>query len=211
MSDWYAAWAEHHCTVFGMTTEADLKTVLSWEPILCVAGDQESLADATEWLATNLSVLNEYRFIGRLPGHLASVQRALREVMAVTPPASLDDEKFGVCAICNSTGRVLVPRLESVRNGEWRPIASRVGRPTYQSYLVACSCKLGTWWAGNRTPITGKSYLTLDDYTARNPRWRIQVERRAEEARQQSKLAGPVEWQKAVDSLVAKFSIEERP
>src|SRR5262249_33508165 len=120
----FAAWAERHSRTFGLT-DSEKPTLQSWEPLFeTVGATSEDLQEATSYLAVNQQCFtnSETRFLGKLPMHLALLQCRIREQRAIQEKKSLSESSMmGTCLTCGNTGRVIVPRLQSVKDGQWRP------------------------------------------------------------------------------------------
>lgn len=172
----YQEWAQHHCSVFGLLSPAEVRMVGSWQEVFdarnCTA---EELRAATNYLAGHAppAAHNGEAHLRALNARIAAVRRSIDN------EREKDDER-PVCTRCGNTGRVIVPHVKCVQAGEW------VAKPFRYTMAVACTCIAGM--DGNRVRFTvtedGKTFRlpTIVEYELKNPNWRSQV-------RQQERVA----------------------
>ena len=209
---WFGEWVKHHATVFGLHAEADVMTLLSWEPLFVAAGyTSGDLHAATDWLAVNAPP--KFR-----TEHLGAIQSRIRDTRAVAYRAEMNagGEDRGTCTLCGGTGRVVVPHVAGVRDGQWVPIDAARGGASYYTMAVLCRCALGAWVLAHneehlRERVPGKRLVTLGEYEQRNPRWRVQREQRRREQRERAALGRPPapDLAAVVARLRAWYGLEE--
>lgn len=174
----FAAWAEKHCTVFGMFDPKHVQMVASWQPLFDAAGYASAdLDEATQWLALHAPP--------KFPNeHLDAIRRRLMETRAVKRRGGQEDADRGDCGLCGGAGRVIVPHRGGVENGQWKPQAGSA-RPHHYTEAVACHCsrgRFGNWTAPDRTGRAKVvTMLTLAEYERINPLWRRQMAARDRE------------------------------
>jgi hypothetical protein len=158
--------------------------LLAWENALSATA--EELDGATAWLAANPQAFGHSRaaYGGKMLLHLDVLQGRLREQRALVyaAPGGADDPR-GTCTLCGGAGRVVVPSPAGVSGGEWLPTKTTRGGPTYYTCAVLCRCPVGAWLGGR---MGDRDMLSLADYERANPRWRVQLAKRA---RQQAEAA----------------------
>lgn len=215
-SEWFSSWVTRHASVFGVNDDADLATLMAWEPVFAAArATPLEMAAATDWLARNSSTFGSVpeRYAGKMIGHLSAIQRALREVRSVSRGEvekrdRQQAERLGTCSLCGSTGMVRVPQPKHCINGEWRPVKiARGGGPVYYHAAVLCSCALGRWIGQRQHDGGGKLQMTLEQFEQHYcPDWRRQMEDRAREQAEANKHS-PVsqEWDTCVKNLLERF------
>lgn len=186
--DGFSQWARRHCVIFGLTEPKHMEMVTSWQDLFQAAGYcAVDLNDATDWLANNAPP----RFASE---HLGALTRRMREVRSVRAIRD-DDREVALCVKCGGPGRLSVPLLRSIRQGEWRPYDAGAG-PVYYTEAVACDCERGRLrdWSitdratGNRVPM-----MTIADYELANPHYRQQLIGRHRELVERSRVtSGPL-------------------
>lgn len=216
---WYAEWVTRHATLFGMGSDADVKTLLSWEDVFTAAEyTVAELKAATDWLAANPAAFGsvEARYAGKAAAHLEAIQARIRETRAVVYRAeSVTETDYGRCVLCGGTGRVIVPHVRGVKAGQWVPIAAARGGASYYTMAVLCSCVRGEWvrsrnaqHVAEKLDPKGLSVLTLARYEQMNPNWQVQMEQRKREQLAAAALrpASP-EFAAVVDRLRKQYGL----
>lgn len=166
----FASWVDYHATVLAVRGEADIRTMLAWEPLFRQAGYAVAeLTAATDWLATH----EPPRFFA---DHLPALVRFVRGRRALR--ASDAPEQYAACVKCAGSGRLAVPLLRSVVGGEWRPYDAGAGACYYEQ-AVRCDCARGRF--GAFTNRDGEPLPSLEDYSRANPSWPAQLSRRRRE------------------------------
>lgn len=198
----FSDWLKHHCTVFSIYDPERIETVASWQPLFDAAGyTAAELTTATDWLAMNASPKYPSDHLGAIRSRLTD-QRALDYRRA-------EDAYPSQCVLCGGTGRLVVPHLAGVRDGQWLPLRLTRIRATYYTCAVRCSCARGRFgkFDGQRGGVT---LLSIEEYERRNPGWRKQLVRREQEQRAQADLA-PVDsaWQKTVQGIMDRYGIRQ--
>ena len=184
--DWFDAWAFQHATIFGFS-DGELTTILSWRERFLTAGYlRAELDEATKWLASNPQQVaaNGMAYLGKMTAHLAALQTRIHDQRAVEyqTGAAQKESELGTCVLCSGTGWVVVPHLGGILAGEWMPQKIARAAASYYTQSVLCSCALGNWLAPKMEfkTIAGKvmNAMTLESYQRKNPRWKIQLEKR---------------------------------
>lgn len=198
--DWYAEWVSRHVEVFGLS-EQDTGAMLAWRKTLVARGcTVNELHDATEYLLMNPDQI-ENIFAGKMAAHLTAIQRRIRVVRAVEYRREVESNReLGTCVKCAGSGRVIVPHLRSVVNGEWRPLKVARASASHCTMAVVCSCRLGVWFGQRASAIdeSGETrpMMALDRYERQNPDWEKQL---AEHALRQVQIARSREPEAARD------------
>jgi hypothetical protein len=177
--DWFLEWVLHHATLFGMDTDPEKKTLLSWRELFVVqlGYSREEMFAASDAVATSLPVprfRNEH--LDRLQ---AAVQKHRRETLTRRREAEAAFvAEQSECPLCLGCAWVTVPHPRDVVDGEW------LGKHTL---AVLCGCPLGRReQALNeefcQRPRAGETRrrpkaMTLDEYEVHCPQWQIQVKR----------------------------------
>lgn len=191
-------WLKHHCTVFGLHDPKQIETVASWQPLFDAAGyTAPQLTEATDWLALNAPP----RFLNE---HLPALRARLTEQRAIEYRRAEDRFDGSTCVLCGGTGRLTVPHLGGVRNGDWLPLRI-AGLPHYYTCAVRCSCARGQFGRFESTSGS-QSLLSLEAYESRNPGWRRQLARRDQELQAEAELANSTEpefvrWAARIESI----------
>ncbi len=182
---WFEAWARAYAIVFGLSPD-ELAVVFGWEDFFIASGFvAEDLDEATRVLSQDPGAMvrraGEAKFLGKCPIHLAAIQSFMRDRRAVSYEREVEtyEDRYGACPHCGGSGRVVVPLLAGVRDGEWVPLRVARGSATWYTAAVACSCRLGEWLNQRLADSSGKKQrqplMTLGSYESKNPRWRIQM------------------------------------
>ena len=211
MSEWFTTWAERHAAAFGLTADGDLVMLLAWERALAYSADE--LSRSTDWLLRHPETLDQYR--PKAERHMVAIHQAVHQARSLEAKQANEaeqDEQWGTCTLCIGTGYVSVPRLESIVEGEWRPIrVGRCNRPVYYTYVVNCPCALGRWKSSRTEPR-----MALEEYDAKNPHWRHQLEdRRLEAAAERASIQqaigprSPTRLDEILESLRISFGLPE--
>lgn len=165
---WYADWAEHHCTVFGMRFENELRMLLSWQEVFSRHGFSETeLLAATEWMMTESAPT-------RPADHLRLIQQAIHRQRAEKREsermARREHERRDVCRFCNNSGMVVVPHARSMHGGEW----------VYPWWTAAVACRCSAGQATKEDERTrGRAMMDLNTYELEvNCAWLEQMEER---------------------------------
>jgi hypothetical protein len=181
--NWFDEWLEKYLETFALDARADisLKRQLEfWEPAIGHASKSE-LDSVTAWLVQNPDAFtkSQARFIGKAAMHLDTIKTRLRDMRAVNLETRRDDldNRLGTCERCGGSGFVVVPHIRAVREGDWKPMHVARGGPSFYTQAVCCSCAKGRWVHENTEPKS----MTLERYATLNPRWEIQINRRASE------------------------------
>jgi hypothetical protein len=162
----YTSWALHHANLFGLSGDADLTALKSWEPHLTASYSTAQLEAATELMLARFEEFAKYagevtKSTGKQGGHLAALRRALREI-ASKEAGQTRSALLGTCGTCNGCGLVSVPYPQNALGKNY-------------TLAVWCSCALGRWKrdrfrprkdAGTRRP------LSLEEYERMWPGWR---------------------------------------
>ncbi len=196
MSDAYTTWAERHAAAFGLRSDPDAESLLTWVDLfrrsgitpaeLNAATDWLALHDPPKWASEHLAALRD------------TIDRQRRQRLDRTPDAAPD---LGECVLCRGGGMVSVPSLKAMQLGQWGTQA------------VLCRCPLGKW-TGDRqggTAANGERrprLLTLDDYELLCPNWRTLAADHDDELRratkpQRGKHAG--ELDQALEALARRL------
>jgi hypothetical protein len=159
---WWPEWAENFALIFGLATDKDMQMLALWEELFRpytqdemdaatrrVAQSGERLYKKADMLAALQQALNSQRIENDLRRRRPSEGRTL-------------------CGICGDSGYVVVPNLRAVDEGVWTHQTAG-GFPCHTT-AVLCGCGLGKHRAG-----TGASQMTLAEYEANNPEWRVQM------------------------------------
>lgn len=201
-ADWYTRWASRHCEIFCLHGEQVLTSFLAWRDLFAAAGyTEQDLVAATAKMA-----------VGRPPRyaseHRLAIQRVVAELHAIELRREIDRPDRGQCATCNGSGRVTVPHLAGVSGGEWVPVKVARGGPSWYQTAVLCLCPLGRWFF-NRIPDPEKRPMSLDFYEAKNPRWRVQMEKRRREQIEEAKLIPDQKgWRELMRRLLDQYTRE---
>lgn len=179
MADWFAEWAEHHATLFGMDGEKELETLLSWREVFLGQGfSRAELFAASNDLAASPPVP---RFRNE---HLDRLQRAVlsrrRETLTQRreAEAAFASEQID-CRLCHGCGWVSVPHPRDMVGGEW------LGRHTLS---VICRCPVGRLEQQRNEdfasrPRAGENRcrpkaFIMDEYEGHCPGWEAEVARK---------------------------------
>src|SRR5574341_500040 len=202
----YAEWVKRHAATFCLTADAELKALLSWEPVFDAAGySVVELNEATIELGKS-HVLVSYKYTPKMERHLAAIHSVIREARAVVYRRSTEDyeETHGTCSLCNSSGFVAVPHIRSVVGSEWLPMKVARGMATYYEQVVLCSCALGRWKGGRYTADEPKP-MTMEYYESKNPYWREQMNARRRVLFEEFRSDAGVEAEEIVQELAAMW------
>jgi hypothetical protein len=181
MPEGFEQWAQRHAEIFGMTSEAELKSILAWRDLFDAAGYRsDELEAATRYLALRPAELaaGDERFGGKMLMHLAAVQRRIIDCRALIYRADVAEieQTRGTCTLCSGSGRVIVPHRLAIEFGEWMPIkVARGGLGATYYQAVLCTCPLGRWVGAHITKDEHRP-SRLEDYEKENPAWRWQLE-----------------------------------
>ncbi len=178
MARW-SEWADRHALLFGMTSDDDARVIDAWATHLQAAGfTPAEMIAATGWLAANAPPRFKDKHLGAL------VDRARQ---ARIPAADEGGYEPGSCALCDGTGRVIVPNPKTLAAGRWGTMA------------VLCVCQTGRWFRANQRGLPTPQ-MGLDEYEMTMPDWR---ERLADHARLLAQQSGPPA--PPMDALVRKL------
>ncbi len=213
--DWFKDWLAGYAAVVGLTTPEELRSAALWRDVFKAGKYTEAeVREAAALVLANLPALADSpdRFLGKAPMHLAAIQRRLRSGRAAGLSHSQEmpdaDERFGVCALCHSTGRVTVPHPKCVANGQW---VQQHG--IFYTVAVICDCPLGTWIL-HRLDRGKIKFLLLREYHGINPRWREQLaQHRAEEAatHRANEPRKNESWEQLKLRLAGSFGVRDEP
>lgn len=173
-------WAIQHVLRFGLT-DPELRMVISWREAFDAAGyTVAELCEATDWMTQHSAP--SWR-----SDHLRLIQQRIadRRQFATEKLKAEALETESVCALCQSTGWVIVPHLACVQLGDWQA--------PFATFAVACDrCPLGRMKLekarampddNNRHNQRVKRTLAFSDYERGNPYWREQFAARSEAKR----------------------------
>ena len=201
-SDDFDKWADYHATVFGLGESGHAMT-LSWRNLANKIGwTIPELIEATEWIAVN----HPPKFPSE---HLDAVTNRIRRQRLVFVPRSDNPTipSYPDCTDCNNTGRVIVPHIRRVRDGQWL---------TGDEMAVLCECKLGVWFFNRQGD--GHAWITLSEYEAVNPSWAEQMKKRQEENAERHRLdiaegrhkPDPA-FQEVIQRILSRYQTERQP
>lgn len=188
MADWFDQWAARHGTTFGISSDADAATMRTWKRVF-EASDYTvaELNAATDTIAVQSQRIAgaSARFLGKMMAHLEAIRSCIAEARTIDYRRDVDHQREdrGTCNLCGGTGRVVVPHLDCIANGQWVPVRV-TRRPVGSLYTCAvlCSCDLGHWFGDRsevqRGTLKGSRMLSIYDYAKRNPMWRNQLQQR---------------------------------
>lgn len=160
-------WAARHAATFGLTSDGDAVMFAAWREVFSRAGYAiEELHEATDFI----SVTNPPRWRNE---HLAAINRRINErrrAMMLHNQAQAEREGAEAHALCDGTGRVYVPHLSCVIDGNWT-------HPWYTT-TVLCTCQRGTRIRESFVKPDGTilhSAMGIEQYTLLNGDWRKQM------------------------------------
>lgn len=179
-ADWFTEWVKAYAVRFGMDSEPEVKTLLSWRELFVVqlGYSRDEMFLASDAVATSLPVP---RFRNE---HLDRLQSAVQKARRETLVARRETEAaFAVeqseCRLCLGCGWVSVPHPRDVVDGEW------LGKHTLG---VTCHCALGRLEQQRHDEFTSKprpgehrvraKAITLEEYEGHCPQWQLQVKRK---------------------------------
>src|SRR5260370_12176398 len=132
MQDDFKRWARNHALIFGFTPEQEL-TVLSWRDIFVAkAYTMDELRAATNALASRPPV-----YAGM---HLAAIHDAIQSMRAVDYHKEAQLTLRSECSLCGNSGRVTVPHIKGIKDGEWMPIQTTRAGGGYYTMAALRSC-----------------------------------------------------------------------
>lgn len=172
-------WQDFHARLFGCSGENWSHTYLIWSDLFADEGiPNDSLIEAIKQIARR----------DKIPSYANEHLQAIREELAnlrneyrLSRQRLLTSSVQASCSLCRGIGWVIgLPHLEQVIDGEWDP-----GSFGYQTQAVACSCYIGQQrktgvdqhWQ-SQIIHKGKSLMTLDEYTLKNPNYSHQIAKR---------------------------------
>jgi hypothetical protein len=175
----FVDWADDYCRVFGLGSDAEMRSVLALERVFELAGfTAAELKAATEWLSVHSPKLP-------LTDHRVAIRDCVLQLRAKRNQQLIDQaERSGqTCSLCGGSGFVTVPHLRSLTDGVWDG-GGTFGRRYTQA--VSCTCGIGerkresttTELKDGRKPPT---ILGLSNYERTNPHWADQLRIKAAE------------------------------
>lgn len=180
----YNAWTQHHSRVLGIADPINELTFQAWrkffEVLDCGADDLEA---ASNHLGASGSS-------ARPAEQLASITRFLRDRISIEykREAEQHEQERGDCVKCRGIGRVIVPHVAGLKDGEWRPVQKARSASTYYTMAVLCDCALGRWM--RQKYDAEKCPMFIETYSLQNPRWPQQLRQRSLEYAMQVEATG---------------------
>lgn len=217
---WFDEWLGEYLSVLGIEGESEVRQAAAWEAVFAAAGFTEAeVRRAGAEVLANLPQLADSpdRFLGKVPMHLAALQRRVRQRRAVqfthSPDTSADD-RLGACVLCKGTGRVVVPHPASVAGGAWVGTTGTTRSNAVQFYALAVVCRCFRGAAlRDRLDRQRSKFVLLEEYDRQNPHWAAQLERRRREESAERRARPPgnspeeQRWQQLVLSLSGQFGV----
>lgn len=222
MTDWYESWCLAHADAFGLRSDPEaIRALAAWRQRFFAQGFlAEELHAATQWMISNPRSLAAGIYLGKMASHLSAIQARIHDARAVLYRRESTEARMGECSTCGGSGRVVVPLLRSVQGGEWRPlkISEARGISSYYTEAVTCNCALGKWMGERfkaKDPIGEYTIrmMGLNEYQARNPRWKIQMSKRTGQQIDLAKIdrgadSSDGRLDKAIDRLCEQYQIQ---
>ena len=171
---WYAGWVDAHRSAFMLSADWVVAAEVWWELFQLRGVTGSELAAATRDLMTL------GKDAPKFPGdHLPAVERSIgraRNAAAVERRKAYGETDGITCDVCCSSGWVIVPHPNWIRQGRWEPSHYREnGSPAYVTAGVACRCPVGIATADSCLQQKQPTQ-TLAHYEAICPNWRIEVQ-----------------------------------
>lgn len=200
-------WAAKHAMIFGLTSPGDAAMFGAWREVFARAGyTSEELNEATDYIAVN----NPPRYRNE---HLGAINRRVterRRVMRLHNQEQAEREGIEAHGLCDGTGRVLVPHLSCVIDGEWL-------YPWY-TVCVLCSCHKGErirLSLENSAKPDGevRKVMGIEQYTLVNSDWRRQMDNHKQQKKAEltARTLGDLADKKApIDPKLAELA-KDRP
>lgn len=170
MDDWFDSWVQYHATLFGLDTDGDLKTLLSWRRLFVELNGftAEELHAASDDLAAPPVPRFRNEHLDRLQAAVQARRSARRRKVREAEDAFAEDADR--CTLCHGAGMAVVPHPSQVDGPTWAGGAT---------CAVFCSCRAGAAESSRHADARRKP-MALEKYEGLNPCWPEQL--RAREA-----------------------------